>query len=295
MNTKIIIMANNKGGVGKTSSVAAIGDVLARKLGRKVLLIDADPQGNLSRRFGYSVSAPVDTTLEVFLQSEYDARKSGQPNSFSPSLFFNEATLKKPHSEVVSKYENLRIICSTPELQSVYETFHNDTNRAGSIIRRFMFNLKSSGVFDYVIIDTSPSLSYVLGQFLIGSDYLMVPLPPSEDAMDGAERVLNAFNLAADDKRDYEYKELRFLGFFFCNIAEKGIADRIYRQNRGEYWEEDTFFEATVPKSTAVLNAENKGAPVTSVFPSSPASWGYQKLAREIEARIKEFEEGVRS
>lgn len=87
MNTKIIIMANNKGGVGKTSSVAAIGDVLARKLGRKVLLIDADPQGNLSRRFGYSVSAPVDTTLEVFLQSEYDARKSGQPNSFSPSLF----------------------------------------------------------------------------------------------------------------------------------------------------------------------------------------------------------------
>ena len=294
MKTKIIIMANNKGGVGKTSSVAALGDVLARKMGKKVLLIDADPQGNLSRRFGYSVANPVDTTLEIFLQSEYEARKASRKNEFSPSLFFNEATLKKPVSKVDGKYENLRIICSTPELQSVYETFHNDTNRAGSIIRRFMFGLKDAGEFDYVLVDTSPSLSYVLGQFLIGSDYLMVPLPPSEDAMDGAERVLNAYNIAADDKRDFEYKELNFLGFFFCNIAEKGIADRMYHQNRGEFWDEHTFFNTTVPKSATVLNAENRGAPVTSVYPSSPASRGYIKLAKEMESRIKEFEEGVR-
>ena len=102
MNTKIILMANNKGGVGKTSSVAAIGDVLARKMGKKVLLIDADPQGNLSRRFGYGVATSVRTTLEVFLQSEYIAKQESISSDFSPSLFFNEAILRKPRSKMAN-------------------------------------------------------------------------------------------------------------------------------------------------------------------------------------------------
>ena len=168
-----------------------------------------------------------------------------------------------------------------------------DANIASTIIRRFFFGLKKDNLFDYVVIDTSPSLSFVLGQLLIGSDYLMVPLPPSEDAMDGAEGVMNAYNRAVDEKQDYEYKKLDFLGFFFSNIAERGIADRIYRQNKQDYWEdENAFFETSIPKSTSVLNAENRGAPVTSVFPNSPASLCYTKLTKEIEERIKKLEEG---
>ena len=299
MDTKVIVMANNKGGVGKTSSVAALGDVLARKFGRKVLLIDADPQGNLSRRFRGKDAATIDTTFEVYLQSEYEARKQGQKNELQPSLFFNEAEQKRPSSKIVRMYDNLRVIYATPELQSVYEAFQYDANRAGSIIRRFLFGLKSSGEFDYILIDASPALSYILGQFLVGCDYLMIPLFPSEDAIEGAERVLNAFNIAYDDKQDYEYKELRFLGFFFCNIRNHTIAEQEYAKRKDAFWDEENFFKSKIPQCAAVVNAGNNnkgagGAPVTAVYPNSPASYGYVDLAREMEKRIKEFEEGAR-
>lgn len=285
-DTKVIIIANNKGGVGKTSSVAAIGDVLARNMHKKVLLIDADPQGNLSRRFGYGVSAKdIDTTLEVYLRSVSEAMEQNT-EPLAAELFFNPATQKRPSSKVVKNYDSLNIVCSTPELESMYA--HFQSHNEGNIIRRFLFDLKSSGTFDYILIDTSPSLSSSLGQYLLGSDYLMVPVPPSEDAVDGAQRVMNAFRFAERDKKDLaKYQKITFLGFFFCNIAERGRAAKSYRDRYGNAGD---FFDTSIPKSAAVLNAENEGAPVTALFPQSPASWGYVKLTREMENRIAKLE-----
>lgn len=290
MDTNIIVMANNKGGCGKTNSVAALGDVFSRKMGKKVLLIDADPQGNLSRRFGYDIDSDTNTTFEVFLQSEYEAKKQGEKNDLYASLFFNPATLLKPRAKIKeNKYDNLYIIPAKPELQSVYETFHNDPSYAGSIIRRFLFGLKAAGEFDYIIIDTSPSLSYVLGQFLIGSDYLMIPLPPTKDAVQGAERVLNAYNLAYDEKQDFSNKELHFLGFFFLSIASNSVAYREIKGEAEEFWTEDNFFQSKIAKTTAIENAGNQSAPVTAAYPNNPASHDYFLLAKEIEKRIQEI------
>ena len=73
MKTKVIIVACVKGGVGKTTLVAAMGDVLARKMEQKVLLIDSDPQANLSRRFGYDDRNPVNNSLDVYMLTEMEA------------------------------------------------------------------------------------------------------------------------------------------------------------------------------------------------------------------------------
>ena len=95
--------------------------------------------------------------------------------------------LKRPSTKLDGEYKSLNIMCSTSTLQNIYQTFFFAPDYADSIIRKFLFGLKNSGFFDYVLIDTSVSLSHTLGQFMIGSDYLLVPLPPSDDAMDGAE------------------------------------------------------------------------------------------------------------
>lgn len=291
MDTNIVMISNIKGGVGKTSSVAALGDVLARKMDKKVLLIDADPQGSLSHQFGYDPDEDaIENTFDAFLSSEYQARRDGKSYELKPSFYFNEAVLKKPRSKIDGKYKNLQIMCSSSKLQTVYNTFNSDSTDAASIIRRFLFWLKDSKLFDYVLIDTFPTMSSALWQFLLGSDYLMIPLPPEQEALIGAERLLTIFNTAIDSKKDFMYKKLQFLGFFFCNIAQKGVADKTYRQNKGEYWDEETFFEAIVPKSTAVLNAQNRCAPVTAVYPHSSASLGYIKVAKEMEVRIQKLE-----
>ena len=291
MDTKIIMLGNIKGGVGKTSSVAALGDILARKFNKKILLIDADPQGSLSRLFGYGAREKnVKTTLDLFLMSEYEARKTNRENPFKPTAFFNKAVLSKPRSKMNSKYENLHLMCSTNQLLNVYQTLYIDPTDAISLISRFLFWLKGAKLYDYVLIDTFPNLSTALSQFMLGSDYLMVPLPPSEDAMDGAERILTLFNAITDSKKNYIYKNIDFLGFFFCEIAEKGIADRDYRLNKSKFWDENTFFSSFVPRSTAVLNASNKKAPVTVAFPNSPAAKGYVKIASEMLDRIAEME-----
>ena len=295
MDTKIIMISNIKGGVGKTSSVAALGDVLARKMGKNVLLIDADPQGSLSHQFGYDPDEnAIENTFDAFLMGEYKARKDGKGNESKPSFYFNEAVLKKPRSSIDGKYKTLQIMCSSSALQAVYNTFNSDSTDAASIIRRFLFWLKDNKMFDYVLIDTFPTMSSALWQFLLGSDYLMIPLPPEQEAMIGAERLLTIFNTAIDSKSDFIYKDLQFLGFFFCNIAQKGRADKLYRQNKGEFWDEETFFESIVPKSTAVINAQNRCAPVTAVYPNSPAALGYINLAKEMEIRIQKMEEEQR-
>ena len=294
MGTRIITFGNIKGGVGKTTSVAALGDVLARKLGRKVLLIDADPQGSLSRMFGYGVRKnPVKTTFDNFLASEYNAFSTNTENPYKPTLFFNEAVWKRPRAKLDSKYENLRIMCSTPRLLNVYQTLYNDPADANSIISRFLFWLKDTGVFDYVLIDTFPNLSSALSQFILGSDYLMIPLPPSTDAIDGADRILTLFNTLTKTKENYAHKNLEFLGFFFCEIAAKGRADKTYRLNKGKSWAEETFFESIVPKSAAVLNSSNEDTPVTAAYPNNPASLGYVNVAKEMELRIKKMEAPV--
>ena len=297
METRIITITNNKGGVGKTTSVAALGDVLARKMGKNVLLIDADPQGNLSRLFGYGVMSSIKTTFDVFLQNEFNVKRDGRPQSelFDPKIFFNAAVRKRPTSKRITHYDNLRIVCSTPNLQAVYKTFENSPNISSLIFKKFLFGLKKAGEFDYVLIDTNPSFLYVLGQLLVGSDYLMIPITPLEDAIDGAERIINEFKIAAEAKQDYEFNRIDFLGFFFCNTSQRKTRDKAYRQKKGEIWDEGLFFDSYVPPSDCVWNASNKGGPVTSICPSSLVSAGYYSLAKEMERRIKESEEGADS
>ena len=287
MDTNIVLGASLKGGVGKSTCAAALADTLARKMNKKVLVIDADPQGSLSRRFGYEPYRHIDTNLDVLLQNEYDIRKNGAGEKIPVEYFFNEAYRKKPNAVIPKKYDNLHIMSTSNELENIYALYQADPVHSSSIVRKILFNIKDLGMFDYVIIDTQPALTYMLGQYLLGSDYVIIPVTPDEDAMLGAEAIGNAFNQAAEEKEEYRrYNELTLLGVFFNRVNKRTISARKYSENRGEFWDESMMFDTTIPQSQAVVNAGNVGSPVTLAYSQSPAAKAFVELAEELDKKI---------
>lgn len=291
METKVILVASLKGGVGKSTCVAALGDVLARKKKKKILLIDADPQGSLSRRFGFDPYEHIDTSFDVLLQNEFLIKQKGGGEHIPIEFFFNEAALKRPSSDVPSRYGNLNIMSTNKELENVYSSYQSDAAHANSIIRRLLVQIKEMGIFDYVLVDTQPSLSYMLSQYLLGCDYVIIPATPDEDAVLGAEAIIDAFNAAVIEKEEYrKYYDLTLLGIFFNRVNQRTISARNYSAKKAEFWGEENTFKTMIPQSQSVTNAGNQGAPVTSAYPSSPASVAFTKLAREMIEKIERVE-----
>lgn len=286
--TKVILIASLKGGVGKSTCVAALGDVLARRMKKHVLLIDGDPQGSLSRRFGYDPLERSETGLDVYFENEYARKKDRSREKVPADFFINQAVWYKPQTDIAARYENLHIMCANYNLENVYRTYQSDPLGSASVVRRLLFGLKDSGEFDFIIIDTQPALTYMLGQYMRGSDFVVVPVTPSEDAVLGAENIINAYNEAADEKQDYaKYTSLEMLGILFNRTCNRTKAAKEYVDNRQKFWDDDLLFNITIPQSQSVVNAENIGAPVTAAYPNSPASWQFRKLAAEMLDKIQ--------
>lgn len=293
MKTKIITIANVKGGVGKTSSVAAIGDILARVLNKKVLLIDAATLANLSRRFGYdTVDCEIKVTLDSYLFSVVKERKfmSNQLPAIEP--YIHTGILNNPGNETRSEYENLSIICSTPDLDCVYKSVGHGEN---SIIRAMLAYLKKLERFEYILIDTSPAYNnaHVRDDYIAGSDYLMIPVFASPDSMIGAELLLESYESIVDFQKAHEQPLVNYLGMFFCNIAVNN--SDLYKQfsvgKKRFNWK--YIFSSFIPQGPSVCQSGNMNMAVTSAFPSSPPSCGYLMLVREMLDRIRKSEDSI--
>lgn len=287
--TKIITIANAKGGVAKTTSVAAIGDVLARIMHQKVLLIDAATLNNLSRRFGYDANhLKTDKTLDAYLRSEVKSRKffSDEPIDIVP--FIHDGIMNKPRHEKECKYENLSIIYSTQDLDCVY----NSSLGLGkdSIIRTLLTQLRNLKKYDYIIIDTSPAFknAQIRNDFIAGSDYLMIPSFSDPDSINGAEWVLESFNSIVDSKKKNEEPLTKFLGLFFCNIRVNDSDFYEQISNLEMQFDSKYIFNSLILKSTSVCNSGSMDMPVTSAYPSSVTSVGYIMLVREMLSRIRD-------
>ena len=287
-DTKIITICNNKGGVGKTTCAAAIGDILARKLYKSVLLIDADPQANLSKRFGYNpIATKLDNSFDVYLQNELNVRCGAGGQTIPVNLFYNKGKMYSEKSSDNKEYNYLKLMCANRDLENAYSNFRAKPEYSNGLIRDMLGEIRNSNEFDYVIIDTQPVLSYVLGQYLLGTDYIVVPLTPNNDALDGAEAIGYVFNAAKRSKSQYKTDDqIEFLGCFF-NMVKKGtIATREFIPKMKDTWGENPIFETEIPMNQDVNNAENIQAPVTIVKPYSAVSKALEALTKEMVDKI---------
>lgn len=291
-DTKIIVVCNNKGGVGKTTCTAGIGDILARKMNKTVLLIDADPQGNLSKRFGYSPRMNLENSYDVLLQADIEFKSRYINQRIPVSYFYNIGKQFIPTKKTYKDYANLKIMCANGNLENIYSRYRSDPEHANRIIRKFLGEIRESGEFDYVLIDTQPTLSYLLSQYMLGADYVLVPVTPDDDTFDGAEAVGRASAEVAEAKAEYrEDNKLDFLGIFFNMVKKNTKSAKEFQRNLPEIWGDNPVFDTMIPQNQDAHNAGNDCAPVTSAYPSSSSSKALEKLTKEIIKRIEEGEE----
>ena len=253
---KIIAIANQKGGVGKTTTAINLGAALARS-GRQVLIVDIDPQGNASTGLGVE---PDQRTL-----SAYD-------------VLMEQVTLREAIQQ--TEVDNLSIIPATTDLSSA------DIELIANEKRSFLLHdaLRDATVgrlaLDYVLIDCPPSLNLLTVNALVAAHSVLVPLQSEFFALEGLSQLM----LTIRQVRDTANPTLRIEGVALTmhdtrnNLAV--LVEEDARQNLGEL-----VFDTVIPRNVRLSEAPSFAMPVLDYDPGSRGAQAYRALAAELIAR----------
>ncbi len=247
---KIISLVNQKGGVGKTTSAINLATYLA-EAGKFVLLVDLDPQGNASSGLGI------------------DIRKV--PKSLYHSLILGEHP-----SKIIFKTETLGhdLIPSSQDLAGAgIELIHLDNRefRLYNVLREIRTN------YDYIIIDSPPSLGLLTINGLVASDEIIIPVQTEYFALEGLSQLLNTINLVKQNLQP----DLKIMGALLTMYDKR---NRLSRQVIKEV--QDHFpghvFDSIIPRSVRLAEAPGFGKSILSFDSLSKGARAYKNLAREI-------------
>ncbi|PVE24688.1 chromosome partitioning protein ParA [Microvirga sp. KLBC 81] len=252
---RILVLANQKGGVGKTTTAINLGTALAA-IGEKVLIIDLDPQGNASTGLGID-------------------RKSRQVSTYH--VLAGEASLAESITETV--VPGLWLAPSTLDLLGVELEIASERNRAHRL-RAAIQGLAADQVneaFTYVLIDCPPSLNLLTINALTASDAVLVPLQCEFFALEGLSQLLKT----VEQVRSALNPDLTIHGVVLTmfdprnNLSGQVVAD--VREFMG-----DKVYETMIPRNVRVSEAPSHGKPVLLYDIKCTGSQAYLRLASEI-------------
>jgi chromosome partitioning protein len=253
--SKIISLANQKGGVGKTTTSINLAAALA-KSGKRVLLIDADPQANTSSGLGVEIRE-LDNTIYECLINGVD-----------------------PHTAIVETgTKNLSMIPSHIDLVGAEIEMLNIANRE-QLLKNVLAPIRDE--YDYILIDCSPSLGLITINALTASDSVIIPVQCEFFALEGIAKLLNTIKIIKS-KLNPALKIEGFLLTMFDNRLR--LSNQVYEEVKRHFG--DLVFNTVIARNVRLSEAPSHGVPVIEYDPSSRGAKQYTALAKELIARNK--------
>ena len=252
---EIISVINQKGGVGKTTTVINLAAGLAQ-LKKKILVIDLDPQGNATTGLGLSnLDNSIDTIYGVLNGSKEITQ-----------------VIKK------TKFSGLDIITSNVDLSGLEVETADDSNRAFILKAKLTLYLNNSGgSYDYVLIDCPPSLSLLTVMALVSSNTLLVPLQTEFFALEGLTQLMKTI----DRIKIHLNPDLKIRGILLTMYDKRNkLSSQVEREAR-DYFNEKVY-STVIPRNVRLSEAPSHGMPVLIYDKSCPGSKSYFNFTDEF-------------
>lgn len=250
---KIIAIANQKGGVAKTTTAINLSAALSER-GFRVVLLDMDPQGNASTGLGI---APSDRRLTVY------------------DILLGEAALAD--TILPTSTERLSVIPSTTELSSSDVELYA-LNKRSFLLRDALRTPQTAQLgYDFILIDCPPSLNLLTINALVAADSVLVPLQSEFFALEGLSQLL----LTIREVRQAHNTDLRIEGVLLTMVdARNNLAQMVERDARDTLGE--LVFKTTIPRNVRLSEAPSYAIPALSYDSESKGARAYRDLAREL-------------
>ena len=253
---EVIAIANQKGGVGKTTTTFNLGVALAKQ-GKKVLLIDADPQGNLTTYMGWRDDEIPITLNSIMKNSIYD-----EPINIKESI--------------LSHKENIDLIPSDIELSTIEMALVNAMSREYTM-RNCIKDIKDK--YDYILIDCQPSLGMITINALACADSVVIPVTPQFLAAKGMSQLL----MTVSKIRKQINPNLKIGGILLTIVDKRtNLSKETQQQLQENYGSIVRLYDTQIPQAVKVAESTSHGESIFSYDKSGKVADAYSSFAKEV-------------
>ena len=247
---RIIAVANQKGGVGKTTTTVNLSAALAEE-GRKVLLVDLDPQGNATSGVGVDKRSVEPTVYELF----------------TGAASFEQCLIK-------TEYDNLYVLPANINLSGAEIDLIDQEDRE-YYLQEIFDEIKDQ--FDYILIDCPPSLNMLTVNALTAADSVLVPIQCEYYALEGLSQLIHTINLVK--KKLNPALEMEGVVFTMYDARTK-LSMQVVENVKGTL--QENIYETIIPRNIRLAEAPSYGMPITAYATHSTGANSYRLLATEV-------------